>query len=158
MAGENNRYDRRLKIRSSAWVRGPEVHGFRLGESASVDENLFTERAWAQPNYHYTRSIPQNTTDTDLTSTVPAVGDVMDLNGYSSVVGYVVLGTIAAVDVELWLYDAQNDNWYLADTASSVASQGAFDFTDQARNHKAFIRCGTATGSGETVAIYATGL
>lgn len=158
MADNNNRYNRRFKLRSSMKDRAAEVHGFRIGESVSVDENLFAERAWAQPNYQYSRHQPENTTPSVPTLSPPSVGDIWDLNGFSSLAGYVVLVGVAHVNLELWVLDQENGNWYKVGSASTLATGDGFDFPDLVRNHKCFVYCATATGAGKTVTIYATGL
>jgi hypothetical protein len=157
MADGNNRYNRRFSLKSAALDRMADFMAFRLGQATSVDENLFTERAWAKPNYQYSRSIPESTTDANPATSAPSA-NIMDLDGYSSVAGYVELGTIASVDIQLWILDEQNGKWYLASTASSLGHRGGFNFVDLARNHKCYLRSGTATGAGETISIVATGL
>lgn len=158
MADTKNRYNRRFSLMSAALDRAADLMGFRLGQATSVDENLFTERAWAQPNYQYSRTVEESTTDASPASSAPATANIMDLNGYSSVAGYVELTTIASVDIELWILDEDNSKWYLAATASSLGHRGGFDFADKARNHKCYLRSGTATGAGEEITIVATGL
>lgn len=151
MAEHNRRYD----IRGASSNKGPRK--LELYETASVDQNLLFEQTTAQPNYQYSRSIAQNTTDTDPVAAPGSITDIWDLNGYHGMRGYVELVGVASVDIELWHYDPENDKWYRLATAISLGNRHGFDFSGKVRNGICFVRCATATGAGETVAIYATG-
>lgn len=150
---------RRHDVRGSGPSRSPQR--WEIHQGASVDKNMFVETTVAHPNYEFTRTFTGSgggASDLDPTTTSNVTTpNRFDMVGFYGLNGYVVLTTVASVNLELWCLDQENDVFFKVATVSSLATLEGFDFSAKAKNRICFIRCATSLAAGEVCVIRATG-
>lgn len=121
----------------------------------SVCANVRTEKAWPTPNYGTFKRLAVTAADADPASSKPDDAKLFDLEGYSGIHGYALFdgGTSPTVELELWVKDEQNNEFFLAG-AAIVPANVEFRFAEGARSRKCFVRVAGLTGSPTSVSLY----
>lgn len=138
-----NKYDNRAKKRA-AKETGYTVQAQSLfTQAVSADENIRTEVHVAAPDY--TRSKTEAgaapiADEANPNTTPPPASEIWDLKGYMGGHGYMVITGGGTVDVQMWVLDPANNQWFLVTTQASVATLTEFRFANQIRGRSVWLR------------------
>lgn len=113
----------------------------------SAGGNVLSEKAFAIPDWRFSRTKTGVVDDADPNTTPPT--KILEGAGFSGLNGYLefTAGTTPAADITLWLYDEVNQLWFEGETKSSVAGRKEIRFAEAIRNRPFWLQFTNITGA-----------
>ena len=104
------------------------------------------------PDYSFTRTRGGSPAPDPVPPALPAFpasDEMWALQGFHGLKGYIIftLGAAPTANIELWAFDAANENWVLVDTVTAVPSAKEFRFADGVLGRTVYVRLSAINGA-----------